>query len=122
MAKPTITARFSLDSDGRPEVLESGGLKHYHITLGIDGAPDDTYAVTYQLHETYYNPSRESRRRSEGFTQDITSFGNFTIQARIRTSTHVETVAADLYQALRRSHNDASRPEVAEALENIHAN
>lgn len=117
--KPVILAHFALDGSGRPRSTQANDRRHYSITLRVDGTPSDTYAVTYQLHDSYYNPSRESRLRTNGFSEEITSYGNYTVQAKVRSATHVSTTASSLYHALQRGHGPSPSQSVAEAMEYI---
>jgi hypothetical protein len=119
MLHPVIKATFELDEDGRPRLIQDGDLKHYKIRLSVDNAPDDAYAVTYVLHETYYDPVRESRDNKAGFTEVLTSYGDFTVQAKIRTRQGVTTVATPLSSALTAGHEARVTPAIAEALRDI---
>ena len=122
MSKPILTARFHLNDDGKPEFVERDGLKHYVIDLRVDDAPEDTYAVNYQLHESYYDPRRESRERGDHFVQELTSFGDYTVQAKVRAPGSIGTIATTLSRALARGHeSDLTGPIVA-ALQDIEEN
>ena len=122
MPSPVIKATFELDEMGRPEAIRRGNLKHYRIRLHIENAPDDTYAVTYMLHESYYKPVRESRDRAAGFAEDLTSYGDFTVQAKVRSREGVATIATPLSAALEAGHGAPLPPEIKSALEDIRAN
>jgi hypothetical protein len=118
--KPTLEAEFILDDQGIPVAIQAGDRTHYKIRLFVNDAPDDTYAVTYQLHESYYDPVRETRDRSNGFEEEITSYGDYTIQARLRTKKNVETLADSLGGALTRHHSPpSSNSAIENALRNI---
>ena len=119
MNKPRIVARFKLDGEGRPEAVEAGGHRHYRIELRTEEAPEDTYAVNYELHDTYYDPMRESRRHDEGFAEPITSYGDFDVKAKIRTRNRVEVVSAPLSRALAQGHRDDANPAIRRAIEDI---
>ena len=99
-AKPVLVAEFITDDKGEPEFHPGSSYMHYKIRLKVKGAPKDAYAVTYGLHETYYEPVRESRDRSEDFPEDITSYGDYAVRATIRSKQGVQTIATDLSQAL----------------------
>ena len=118
--KPKLVARFVLDEQGRPKVIEGGAHKHYWIDLYVEDAPEGTYAVNYQLHDSYYDPVRESRNPGDGFAERLTSYGDYTVQASLRTKSRVEPVSAELSEALARGHEkDESSAMVAEALDDI---
>jgi hypothetical protein len=119
MSNPNIVAHFILDPDGRPKVIETADQKHYMIKLQIKDAPNDTYAVNYRLHESYPDPLRESHNQAAGFAEDLTSYGDYTLQARIRRQSHVQTVASELSQALARGHADSLNPAIEAALKDI---
>lgn len=122
MNNSRIVARFLLDTDGRPRTVNNGELRHYWIELHIEFPPDDTYAVTYQLHESYYDPVRESRNAKGAFAEKLTSYGDFTVQARLRTRNRVVTIAAELSEALSYGHRDKASESISKALGDIRAN
>jgi hypothetical protein len=122
MPSPSIKATFQLDDQGRPERLQHAGLNHYRIKLEIEDAPQDTYAVTYLIDESYYEPVRESRDPAQGFPEDLTSFGDYPIQAKIRTKGGVLSVMAELSTALKAGHELHLTPAIETALKDIELN
>lgn len=102
MRKPQLFAEFRLDEAGAPRYLTYEGLKHFEIILSIQDPPQDTYAVTYVLHETYHDPRRESRDSDTRFSDEITAFGDYTVRAKLRRKQKVDLVATDLSKALER--------------------
>lgn len=119
MSTPTIRATFELDAAGLPTAEETGDLRHYHIKLHVDGAPPDTYAVTYLLDPSYHSPVREVRDSEAAFEEHLTSYGDYTVQAKIRTRDGVTTIAVPLSTALGQSYGKAPSSAIAEALKNI---
>lgn len=119
MDLPNLVAHFVLDQDGKPKMIKAGDTKHYWIQLGVAEAPDDAYAVTYRLHDSYYEPVRESREHEVGFRQELTSFGDYTVRADIRTRSRVEPLVTSLSEALERGHSGHRTPEIETALEEI---
>ena len=119
MSNPNIVAHFMLDPEGQPKVIKQADRKHYWIKLEIEGAPDDTYAVNYRLDDSYPDPVRESHNQSAGFAEELTSYGDYTLQAKIRRQSHIETVATDLSRALARGHADTLSPAIQAALRDI---
>jgi hypothetical protein len=119
MNSPTIKATFELDEKGRPAVIRAGDVEHYRIKLNIDGAPPDTYAVTYVLDPSYHAPVREVRSRDNSFEERLTSYGDYTVQAKIRTRGGITTVAVPLSRALQLSYGDERGVEINAALQNI---
>ncbi len=122
MSKPTLVAKFLLDAQGVPIVAFKGDPSHYLIELAVTNAPADTYAVTYELHESYYEPVRESRRRSEHFSEEITSYGDYNVRATVRGKARSQVILAELSEALRHGHGRNPPPEVAKALKDIEGN
>lgn len=120
-SSPVIKATFRLDERGRPAFFLKNH-KNYNIRLQVENAPDDTYAVTYTLHESYYEPVRESRDRANQFAEDLTSYGDYTVQAKVRSKQGVTTIATALSDALKRGHASALSPEIESALKDIREN
>jgi len=81
--------------------------------------PHDAYAVTYRLHPTYYDPIRESITRADGFAEEITSYGNYVITARIRTKSFAVELRRSLYDALHDTHGNDTEPSIIDALKDI---
>ncbi len=119
---PVIRATFKLNEKGEPEVVEHDDLKHYRIRLQMENLPENTYAVTYLLDETYYDPVHESRDQKSFFPTELTSYGDYTLQAKVRTRERVETVATPLSAALKRSYLDNPTPQIEAALRDISEN
>ena len=119
MTSPQITATFVLDANGVPERIESGNLTHYKIRLKVDNAPEDTYAVTYRLHDSYHTPVREAIDRATLFAEDLTSYGDYSVQAKVRTRDGAFSVARDLSRALEAGHADALTGPIVTALNEI---
>jgi hypothetical protein len=122
MMTPVIRATFKLNEKGEPDVVEQNDLKHYWIRLQMENLPEDTYAVTYLLDETYYDPVHESRDQASYFPTELTSYGDYTLQAKVRTRERVETVATPLSVALKRSYLDNPTPQIEAALRDIREN
>jgi hypothetical protein len=116
---PVIKAEFELDENGKPMRVESGGLRHYHIRLLVTDAPDDAYAVTYHLDPTYHDPVREARDRSSGFAEELTSYGDYVIQAKVRAKTGVSAVSIPLSRALEASYGAGVSAAISDALRDI---
>jgi hypothetical protein len=117
--KPKLTATFELDDDGEPKKIMQGDLSHYIINVGVDDPPPDTYAVTYKLHPSYYDPIREVRSKDNQFEENLTSYGDFQVQADLRTGKRVEAVAANLSEALQRGYEGKTTPQIAAAISAI---
>ena len=118
-ASPQIKATFLLGPDGRPEQIEQGDLKHFKIKLQVDGAPEDTYAVTYLLDSSYHTPVREALNRTNGFSEELTSYGDYNVEAKIRTRDGVYAVSSPLSAALEAGHAAALTPPITAALNEL---
>jgi hypothetical protein len=119
MEKPEIMATFDLDPSGEPEALAQGDLKHYRIRLQVKGAPEDTYAVTYLLDESYYDSVRESLAKDQSFEERLTSYGDYTVQAKIRTKHGTLLAARPLSAALEAGHKGTESSAVQKALSSL---
>ncbi len=122
MEHTRIKATFQLDEQGKPIAIQRGDLKHYNITLHIEGAPVDTYAVTYVLHETYYEPVRESLNIDDNFSEDLSSYGDYSVQAKIRTKNGTISIASMLSLALVHGHKGQGTQAIEDAIKDIAAN
>lgn len=116
MKLPEIKAEFILDKDGKPKGRSSG---HYAIRLHVEEYPEDAHKVTYQLDPTYYDPLREVRDRSSQFSEELTSYGDYVVQAKIRTKDHSIVTTRHLYEALREAHGESLDPVIQKALSDI---
>jgi hypothetical protein len=119
MFAPKIVAQFELDSAGKPKAVVRGSTKHYSIRLHLASPPEDTYAVTYQLHPSYYDPVRESHDRASSFSSELTSYGDYTINAKVRTKQGVIAVTFPLSEALKEGHASSMSTPIASALSDI---
>jgi len=117
--RPEIKATFELDDHGDPVAIKRGDLNHYRIRLNLENAPEDTYAVTYTLHESYYEPVREARDKANKFEEDLTSYGDFVIQAQVRTREGIITTTVPLSTALAESHDEQITAKIESALLDI---
>lgn len=113
-ARPRIRAEFVLDAQGRP-LRYGSDPAHYRIRLWVDGAPHDAHAVNWELHETYFDPVREVLRKP-GFVEEITSYGDFVITARIRSRKRHEQASALLSEALASTYGAGATDEVRAAI------
>ena len=121
MSKPIIEAELLFDANGKPEFVQRG-RKHYRINLKTKNAPQDTYAVTYLLDESYQDPVREVRDRDSHFQLQTTSFGDYKVSAQVRRPTGISVVTVGLADALLEKYGDSLEPAVQEALRDIREN
>jgi hypothetical protein len=117
-----LRAEFIMSAPGKPEVDTSfRGSRVYSIRLFVENAPEDVYAVTYELHKSYYDRMRDVRK-GPSFEERVTSYGDFEIRAHVRGKTGARLVIENLAQALRDSHASSDSPAVQRALRDIAAN
>lgn len=122
MAKTKIRVEFALDANHSPIAISSKGKTHYKIRLFVEDVPEDAHAVTYQLHETYYDPTREVRRDKEKFQEDITSYGDYTIRADIRRKKYCDYASTTLSKALRETYRNNPSQAILKAIEQLEQN
>ena len=115
MNTPYIKAAFEVDDKGLPIRHEYGGLNHYSIRLSVQDAPETTYAITYMLDETFVNPVREARKDSE-FAEEIQTYGDFPVIAKVRTREGIQTVSVRLTEALRETYGAQQSAAITAAL------
>ena len=119
MHSAQITAEFELDERGQPRGTSFGGVNYYTVKLRLQNAPANTYAVTYRLHESFIDPVREARDRERGFAEVVQTYGDFTVQAKVRARDGLQMVARDLVEALRDRYRDGATPAIYEAIEDL---
>jgi hypothetical protein len=119
---PKLRAEFLLDDDGEPLKAKDGKLTHYEIKLWIEDVPTGAYGVTYDLHDTYYDPKREVFGASGDFAEEITSYGDFEVRAKVRTRSATCTVKEQLSSALERNYAGNASPAIVKALTAIKDN
>ncbi|MBU8975850.1 hypothetical protein JI752_006810 [Lysobacter sp. MMG2] len=119
MSTPVIKASFVLDADGKPRGRSTG---NYEILLQVDGAPEDAYRVVYELDDSYYDPRREATDPSTLFSEELTSYGDYVIQARVRTTDHTVLAKRSLFEALKEAHAGNNHPAILKALHDIQQN
>lgn len=117
---PKLKLEFVLDEKGEPLKIESGGVPHYEIKVSVENAPKDAYGVTYRLHSSYFDPVREVLDTADDFSEQFTTFGDYRLNARVRTDTGSHTLRESVAEGLTRTYSDSqvSAP-IAEALQSI---
>lgn len=116
----TIGAELELSPDGEPVTETIRGTRYYKLRLFLENAPPDAYAVTYELHESYYDRVREVRKGPD-FSETVFTYGDYDVQAYVRTRSGVRPLVVNLSAALRRTHPRPA-PAVARALKEIAEN
>jgi hypothetical protein len=100
-----ITASFVVNSANQPITIQRK-YTHFRIVLNVTDYPSGTYAVTYELHETFPNPIREVRSEPgrEGFPLFIATYGDFNVYAEIRALNESYRISRLLSDALRETY------------------
>jgi hypothetical protein len=117
MNRPELVARFDLSPTGEIQAIVRPKHRHYRLLLSVRGTSDDTYAVTYQLHESYRDPVRESVDRTNDFQLAFTSYGDFVVQAKVRSKSGTVTLARSLSAALTDGHEGSMSGPLKAAFE-----
>lgn len=116
----TIRAELELSPAGEPVTETIRGTRYFKVRLFLADAPPDAYAVTYELHESYYDRVREVRKGPD-FSETIFTYGDYDVRAYVRTRGGVRPLVANLSAALRQSHPHPS-PSMARAMKEIAEN
>jgi hypothetical protein len=114
-----LKARFIMNEVGKPKYISSDNVRHYAIELFVEGAPKDAIGVTYQLHETYFDPLREAHDASHDFLVEITSYGDYDIVATLRTKPYSTRIKNSLYDALKGTYGETTDQYILMALNDI---
>jgi hypothetical protein len=119
---PSIRVEFLVDDAGNPTYSDNpdrlGTIRrHYDIRVTLASPPPDTWNVTFYLHESYYDPVRETRKPEFSFT--TTTYGDYIIQAKIYGSKGVDVLAANLSESLRKSYSGTTHPAILHAIDEI---
>src|SRR5262249_23465245 len=119
MQPPQLKAEFLLDENGHPKKIEGDKRTHYEVKISIAGTPKGAYGVTYRLHPTYLDPVREVLREGGDFSENITTYGDYELAAKIRTDTGNFTVRDSLADALTRTYGASPTTPIANALQTL---
>lgn len=120
---PRLVARLETDQSGRPAFVKGDDKRHYKLVFEVENAPKDTYAATFELDPTYYDPMRTVSPGDDGqFRLQTTTYGDYDLQVRLRTKTGEIPLIDSVSRALQRWRSDAgpkSDPAVDEAISYI---
>ena len=109
MAKPQLIAHFETTEDGKPKFVMGKSRRNYRVVFEVENAPQDTYAATFELDPTYYDPRRTLLPDREGrFRLALNSYGNYDVKVWLRTKEGEIRIDDNLRGALERS-----RPSIA---------
>ena len=109
---PKLTIRLAKDKQGNPAVVkEAEGRKHYKVVLEVDDAPSDTYAATFELDPSYYDPLRTLKPDADGkFRLETTTYGDYPVFVRLhRAGGSDVTLKDNVVRALTRT--SSNEPE-----------
>lgn len=118
---PVLAANFILDGDGKPLFSESGGHRHYAITLAVKNVPSSAYGATFELDPTYYDPIRSASPTGGVAEIETTSYGDYIVTARLNSKEKAPALRTSLSRALRETHADGG-PAFEKALRDIMEN
>ena len=121
MKRPELVARFDLSPSGEVQAIvrPTNKHKHYRLLLSVRGTSNDTYAVTYQLDDSYRDPVRESIDRSNDFQLALTSYGDFVVQAKVRSKSGTLMLARRLSAALSEGHEGSMSGPLKRAFDEL---
>jgi hypothetical protein len=122
---PLIRVEFILDDQGNPQASTHKDRlgterRHYGIRMWLASPPSDAWGVTFKLHESYYDPVRETT--GPDFSFETTTYGDYKIRARIFGKKFVSEVSVNLSDALRASYANPGNSKVIEAIDEIAQN
>ncbi len=112
-------ATFILDDSEKPVAHFDGQLHHYEIKVYVQDAPKDTIGVSYQLDSTYYDSLRDVLDPRDGFSETLTSYGDYPILATLKTRPLPIRVMSALSDALERNYKGTGNPAIQAALNDI---
>lgn len=99
-----LTIRLETDERGAPIVTERDGQRSYAVVMEVENPPRDTFAATFELDDSYYDPVRvltpdpSGRIRLKTFTR-----GDFPVFVRLSRREGANTVLKEsVSRALRR--------------------
>lgn len=95
------------------------GRNDFDIVLFVSGAPKDTVSVIYNLHESYYDPIREATQIKKEFSEEITSYGDYIVTAKILSMSGLKILKKKLSKALRDFYGPDARPDIRSAIQEI---
>ncbi|MDX2142972.1 MAG: pYEATS domain-containing protein [Rhodospirillaceae bacterium] len=122
--EPVLKAKLILNASGKPKIVHSGEHDHYSIELFVDNVPKAVSLVQYTLHPSYYDPVRDNRGAQPKFAEEITSYGDFKVRAKLEGSDGPALVRGALSDMLKEYHasTETLTPDIAAAIEKIAEN
>jgi hypothetical protein len=118
---PRLVAHFKTDEQGAPVFRAGKAHKHYKIILEVENPPPDTYAATFELDPTFYDPLRTLPPDEDGkFRLSTSSYGDFEVLVKLHTKRGEVPIANSLARALQRSRQGvAADPKISAAIADI---
>ena len=114
-----MRAEFILDSQQHPISIEHNGLKHYQVRLQLITENPNIRKVDYKLHPTYYDPYRESKDASTGFTIELKTYGDYYFIVEVTVGTELARQELCLSDLLKETYQSTDNASIQEALANI---
>jgi hypothetical protein len=103
-----LQARFLLKA-GRPVYEKEGAgeeeTRHYEIELSLVGGAPEIDRVIYVLDSSYYDPVREADTPPD-FKEEITSYGDYPVEAKVEMGKRVYVQKAWLSDLLLEGHRE----------------
>jgi hypothetical protein len=127
-----LKARFHLNN-GTPESFieedaDGTTIPVYRIDLMLKpnvSAPTDPKIrqVSFLLDQSYFDPVRKVSKPTDGqFKEEITSFGDFTLVAKVQADGNTFAESAMLSDLLKKGHETDRTPAIDAALKQIQQN
>jgi hypothetical protein len=119
---PKITMHLETDAQGNPAVVGGDAKHHYKVVFEVENAPPDTYAATFKLDPSYYDPVRTLQPERDGrFRLETTTFGDFPLIVKLhRANAQDVELTEGVARGLKRARGSMpANPEVDAALAEI---
>jgi hypothetical protein len=118
-SEPKVSVRLETDDHGSPEIVQENTRRHYKVIMEIEDAPADTYAATFELDSSYYDPVRMVSPDATGkFKLETTTYGDYPLLVRLHRPKDGDVVLKEgMARALRRARDKMpANPQVDEAV------
>jgi hypothetical protein len=119
---PKLTVHLETDEQGNPAVVGGDAKRHYKVVFEVENAPPDTYAATFELDSSRYDPVRTLEPERDGrFRLETTTFGDFPLVVRLHRAKAQDVVLKEgVVRGLKRARESMpANPEVDAALSDI---
>ncbi len=123
-----VKAQFVLNEKQEPdhfiEMEDGKPIYIYKINLILEPPADapKPQRVTFLLDETYYQPVRKANMQGGKFVEEITSYGDFGLTAKLQAGEYIAAQSAHLSELLKKSYGETSPNAIKEAIQRIEKN